>query len=125
MTMRLPRTDCRKIDYVKLNCCSASASTSTCVARTQTRIHRSLSIEYRMKFGKEIDTHVGRADMAKWNNKAELCHRLAAGRPIMLVEDDKDEIARARKAGLDTCFVAKRTGMHQEEVDILLGWANK
>ncbi|CAD7928854.1 unnamed protein product [Amoebophrya sp. A120] len=77
------------------------------------------------KFAPEVETHIDRKDCAKWSSKAEVCLKLANGRPCMLVEDDRDEIKKGEKAGLDTCFVKDRAGLTATEIGELLEWSAK
>ena len=78
----------------------------------------------RLSFPAEVEKHIGLRECAEWSRKAELCHRLAAGRPCVLVEDDREEIAKARKAKLGTCFVERRQGIGEKEIAELLAWAS-
>ncbi|CAD7925070.1 unnamed protein product [Amoebophrya sp. A25] len=78
-----------------------------------------------LTFPPGIERHIGRRECAEWSRKAELCHRLAGARPCVLVEDDRDEISKAKKAQLGTCFVEKRQGVGEKEISDLLAWAEQ
>lgn len=71
----------------------------------------------------ELRRHVGLLPMADWSQKAALCKKLAAGRRVILVEDDAREIRKAKTAGVDTCYVEKRQGIDAAEMSLLQRWA--
>jgi len=43
----------------------------------------------------------------------------------MLVEDDKHEVAKAKKKGVDTVYVEEREGITEEQARALIAWSSK